>query len=118
MSRGLGLMQRWILEDLVMHSDAQGMDGLLESYMYEHEEGPRRSWRPDRVHSVRNSMTRALRKLTDAGQIERNHDDKWQPVGEWTARDAIEKGRRDTAYHEAGLKRRAAALKNFTRYEF
>jgi hypothetical protein len=93
-------MQRWILEDLRMNRESQGISELLDSYMLEHEEGLP-PWRPDRIRSARNSMTRALRKLKAAGEIEQNCGN-WQPVGEWPARKAIEERRRETAYHEAG----------------
>jgi hypothetical protein len=100
MSRGFGSMQRFIVEHLNMCRDAQGTGEVLDSYMYEHDEGLS-PWQPDRAHSARNSMTRALRRLKAEGKIEQN-DGKWQPVGKWDAREAIEKTRRDTAYHEAG----------------
>lgn len=94
MSHGFSSMQRWILDDLSVHIIAQSTDELFARYMREQDAKPSRN-------SARQSMTRALRSLKLAGKIELKYG-KWQPVGAWPARDAEERERKATAYHEAG----------------
>ena len=107
MSRGPGKMQKLILDTLQMSGKPRSTADLRSSAQYE-------IWNPEtdlefrvwntaaRRRSIRMSMGRALRQLEAAGQIKRDKDGDWYPTKNWIARDAADRQRSETAYHEAG----------------
>jgi hypothetical protein len=107
MSRGPGKLQTSILAGLRGSREPMSTAALRRDYEFEIWE-PKTDpefeiWNtPKRRRSVHISIGRALRQLEAAGQIKRNEAGDWYPAKDWSGRDAAQRQRTSTAYHEAG----------------
>jgi hypothetical protein len=107
MSRGLGAMQQWIDLELSSYSKGRTVAEMHRQYLLEEEyqEENKHSGAKDHARAVRNSMTRALRRLEKLGKARRD-DGVWRSIEAIEANRVIEAAAkeklRETAYHEAG----------------
>src|ERR1700693_4946169 len=95
MSRGLGTMQQWIELELSCFSKGRTVAEMQRQYLLEEHQEDKRSGAKDHARAVRNSMTRALRKLEKLGKVRRDGDI-------WLSPTAIEE---DRLAKEAGEQR-------------